>query len=92
MPEPLEDACASGDELRALRALRDRLAASLADCESSRDEAALSLRLMDCLARITHLEAVTGPAVKTPLSEFEERLRERQRNGGDTADQAGAGS
>lgn len=48
---------ASGDTAATLRTLRDLLAAQIEVCESGRDLAALSARLMDVLERIAALPA-----------------------------------
>lgn len=70
----------SGDRLRALVALRDRLALEIDGCDSKRDMAALSLRFMDVVEQIAELagdKPAAGPK-ETGLSEFEKRLRERE--------------
>lgn len=70
----LRDVAAEGDELKTLVRLRDDLAAQLDCCESQRDYAALSLRFMDLLERITEVEK-RQPAVKgTAVDEFSKRL------------------
>jgi phage shock protein A len=75
----LKNAAASDDRLRALKALRDRLAVEIDDCESKRDMAALSLRFMDVVEQIDCLGGGAEPAKKeTRLSDFERRLRERE--------------
>ena len=78
MPESLVDAAASGNRLAALEALRGVLATRLAECESNRDVAALSARLLEVLSQIAE---VAGDGVKEPertgLSEFEQKLAER---------------
>lgn len=72
-------AARSGSRLRALRALRDSLAADLDGCESLRDKASLSQRLMDVLVQIDDLGGGTVEQPKeTGLSDFEKRLRERE--------------
>ena len=65
---------ASEGELSALRALRDDLARQLEDCESGRDYAALSLRFMDALERITELES---RAPKQEGTKYDELARRR---------------
>lgn len=78
--EGLLAAARSDDRLRALKALRDRLATEIEGCESKRDMASLSLRFMDAVEQIEALEA-DKPAEQpkeTGLSDFERRLRERQ--------------
>lgn len=73
----LETAVESDDELKALRALRRELAKQLDDCESKRDYAALSLRLVDVLARISELQR-RAPAAVSSLDEIRAR-RERKK-------------
>lgn len=75
----LSDAVATGERLRALEALRDRLASDLDACASARDVASLSQRLMDVLKQIDELGGgVQAERKETGLSEFERRLRERE--------------
>lgn len=75
----LAKAASSGSRLKALKALRDRLAADLDDCSSARDVASLSQRLMDVLAQIDELGGgVKEKPKETGLSEFEKRLRDRE--------------
>ena len=70
---------ASGDgELVALRALRDSLAAQLDECESARDYAALSLRFMDALSRISELESAQPKREGTKLDELAKRRAARR--------------
>lgn len=77
----LADAAASEDQGRTLRALRDRLAAQIDACDSARDVAALSARLVDVLEAIAKV-----PAAKegTALDE----LASRRAGAGVTARQA----
>lgn len=71
---PLREVAAEGVELKTLLQLRDVLAAEIDVCESSRDLAALSLRFMDLLERISDVEK-RQPAVKgTAVDEFSKRL------------------
>ena len=74
-------AAASGNHLAALQALRDRLAGDLDDCNSARDVAALSQRLMDVLGQI---DVITRADVKdekgTPLDELRKRRAARAAN------------
>jgi hypothetical protein len=74
----LTEAARSDDRLRALKTLRDSLAADLDACASMRDKAALSQRFMDVLEQIDALTTTRGRRRKTGLSEFERRLRERE--------------
>lgn len=72
-------AATTGERVKALQALRDRLAADLDECGSARDVAALSQRLMDVLEQIDQLGGGVKPKPKeTGLSDFEKRLRARQ--------------
>lgn len=74
-PDGLAAAVADGDRLKSLRALRDRLAADLDVCESMRDVAALSQRLMDVLAQIAAVEAEKPEKQGTALDELAARRR-----------------
>lgn len=73
----VQDAAGTGDRLKALEALRDRLAREIDESGSARDVAALSQRLMDVLAQV---EGLREPAEKglTPLDELERRRRSRE--------------
>ena len=73
----LSDAVGSGSERRALEALRDALATQLEECESARDYAALSLRLMDCLSRISALESAEPVERKSVLDDLAKRRADR---------------
>lgn len=73
----LSDAVGSGSERRALEALRDALAAQLEECESARDYAALSLRLMDCLSRISVLEGAEPVERRSVLDDLAKRRADR---------------
>ena len=65
----LMDAARSGDRRRTLEALRDKLAASIQDCESGRDVAALSKRLMEVMGE---LDALPQPSAEDELEELQE--------------------
>ena len=73
----LSDAVASGSEVHALEALRDALATQLTDCESARDYAALSLRLMDCLARIAEIRGAEPVVRESVLDDLAKRRAAR---------------
>lgn len=73
----LVDAVESDDELKALRKLRKDLAEQLEDCDSKRDYAALSLRLVGVLERITELKS-RAPVQSSSLDEIRAR-RERKK-------------
>ena len=63
------EAARSGDRRRTLEALRDKLAASIQDCESGRDVAALSKRLMEVMGE---LDALPQPSAEDELEELQE--------------------
>ena len=60
----LIDAARSGDKRGTLEALRDKLASTIDGCESGRDVAALSRRLIDV---INELDAMPKPKPESPL-------------------------
>ena len=66
-----------GGELEALRALRDDLALKLDQCDSLRDYAALSLRFMDALERISVLESGMPEREGSVLDELAKRRAAR---------------
>lgn len=61
----LVNAAASGDKRKTLEALRDKIAASIQDCESGRDVAALSKRLMEVM---NELDALPKQKMDSPLA------------------------
>lgn len=61
----LVKAAASGNKRGTLEALRDELAVSIRDCESGRDMAALSKRLMEVMNEI---DALPKPKKDSPLA------------------------
>lgn len=67
----LTDAARSGDKRGTLMALRDLIAAQIESCESGRDMAALSKRLMEVMAE---LDALGDPDAER--DEFDEVLDE----------------
>lgn len=71
----LSTAVESDEELKGLRALRRELAKQLEECDSKRDYAALSLRLMDVMERISELKK----AVPVQASAFDEIRARRER-------------
>ena len=71
----LVEAVKSGDRRDSLVALRDKLAAAIDSCESGRDIAALSRRLMDVMTEIEKL-----PDRDKPATAFE-RLKSKAGNG-----------
>lgn len=71
----------NNDRLASLKALRDRLAVDIDECESARDVAALSNRLMEVLAQIDELEAANPVKVKAnPIDEVAKRRAARKSN------------
>ena len=58
-------AARSGSRRDTLEALRDKIAASIQDCESGRDVAALSKRLMEVMGEI---DALPKPKGDSPLA------------------------
>jgi hypothetical protein len=68
----LSDAVKAG-RLVGLEALRDRLAGEIETCESSRDVAALSLRLMDILAQLEEIGKAQPEEKGSPLDELAKR-------------------
>ncbi|MGO3147096.1 MAG: hypothetical protein ACTIJ6_05385 [Leucobacter sp.] len=73
----LSDAAATGDEVQALEQLRDDLAMKLDACESLRDYAALSLRFMDTVKRITELKGEKPVSKGSVLDELSKRRSAR---------------
>lgn len=65
--ETIAEAVKSGDELRILYATRRAVASEIDACESGRDIAALSNRLIELCERITELEKQRKPKHKTAL-------------------------
>lgn len=60
----LVNAARSGSKRDTLEALRDKIAASIQDCESGRDVAALSKRLMEVMNEI---DTLPKPKKDSPL-------------------------
>lgn len=65
--ESIAEAVASGDELRILYATRRAVARDIDGCDSGRDMAALSNRMIELCERITELEKQQKPKRKTTL-------------------------
>lgn len=61
----LLQAAKGGNRRETLEALRDKLAASIQNCESGRDVAALSKRLMEVMSE---LDALPKPKGESPLA------------------------
>ncbi|TNU89034.1 hypothetical protein FIC87_12605 [Eggerthella lenta] len=75
----LSDAVATNDRRETLIALRNSIAKTIDDCESGRDIAALSKRLMEVIAEI---DALPDPAAEAnPLQAEQERARRLDRDG-----------
>jgi len=70
-------AASSGDQLRTLEALRDRLAGEIDVCESPRDLASLSARMVDVLAQIKLAVAAQPEQKGTALDELQRRRAAR---------------
>ena len=68
----------TGDRLETLKALRGFLARQVEACESGRDVAALSQRLMDVLAQISEIEKLLPAKKGTALDELQRRRSEKQ--------------
>jgi hypothetical protein len=68
--------------LAGLIALRDRLAAEVDGCESSRDVAALSRQFSDVLLQIDELAVDADSAPKTGKDMLEQRRKERAKRTG----------
>ena len=76
----VEDAALSGDQMRTLQAMRDRLAQAIDESSSAMGVAAFAKQLQDVLSKIAEL---TPPEIKdTPLDEFTKRLTEKRRETG----------
>lgn len=75
----LHEAVATNDRRETLVALRDTIAKAIDGCESGRDIAALSKRLMEVIAEI---DALPDPAAsKNPLQAEQDRARRKSRDG-----------
>lgn len=72
----IREALDSG-RLETLKALRDRLASDIDDCESMRDLAALSLRLQSVLEQIDEIEGSATQSA-SPADEIAQRRRARE--------------
>ena len=72
----LLEAARSGDKRRTLIALRDKLAETIDNCESGRDMAANSKRLMEVMAE---LEALPAPDAQVIVSKHD-RLKQKHDN------------
>lgn len=68
----LVSATKSGDRRRTLIALRDRIAATIDSCESGRDMAALSKRLMEVMDEIDDLPSEVEE--DTPLARARRKI------------------
>lgn len=64
----IEEAVANGDELQILYETRTAIARQMDYCDSGRDMAALSNRMIELCERITELEKQSKPKKKTALS------------------------
>lgn len=64
--------------LDTLKALRDRLARDIDDCQSKRDLASLALRLQSVLEQIDEIEGASGQSEDSPADEIAARRRARE--------------
>jgi len=71
LPKTLTEAAKSGSRRDVLVALRDKLASTIETCESGRDVAALSRRLMDVCAELETIPDKSAP--KSPLQQMREQ-------------------
>ena len=72
----LVDAAKSGDKRATLIALRDKLAETIQNCDSGRDMASNSKRLMEVMAEI---EALPDPDAEKKISKHD-RLKAKHEN------------
>lgn len=72
----LLEAAQSGDKRATLLALRDKLAETIENCESGRDMAANTKRLMEVMAE---LEAIPDPTEKKPSKHDRLKQKHEQR-------------
>lgn len=72
----LTDAARSNDRRKTLLALRDKLASTIEACESGRDIAALSKRLMEVMAELDSLPDPSAP--KNPIRAARARAASRE--------------
>ena len=72
----LLEAAKSGDKRKTLIALRDKLAETIDNCDSGRDMAANSKRLMEVMAE---LEALPDPDAQVVVSKHD-RLKQKHDN------------
>ena len=68
-------AAKSGNKLKMLTELRDEIATTIEDCESGRDMAALSKRLMEIQDEIDAMEAASAKKA-TPLQKAQAKFRD----------------
>ena len=76
--ESLQDVAGTGQYLRTLEALRDRVAAFIDITDSARDLAALSQRLLDVTAAIEAVRKAQPDQKGTPLDELARRRADRE--------------
>lgn len=74
----LAGVAAKGDALATLKALRDRLSREIDECDSARDVAALSQRLMDVLEQITAAEKARPQSKGTARDDVARKRSERE--------------
>lgn len=71
----LLDAANAGDKRRMLVELRDEIARTIEACESGRDMAALSKRLMEIQDEVEAIDAVTAKAAN-PLQKAQAKFKD----------------
>lgn len=71
----LREVAEKGDRIETLTALRDYLANALDECQSDRDRASISGRLMDCLDK---LDGILPVEMETPAERIKRRAEDRR--------------
>ena len=82
VPTDLKTVVGGGDRLQSLKALRDRLAVQIDQCDSGRDVASLSARLVEVLDKIATAEDAEPKDRGTALDEFSRRRQARTASNG----------
>lgn len=71
----LSEIARTGDRMKTLEALRNYLAEALDQCDSDRDKASLSLRLIDC---INEIDGFNEDEEETAAERIKRRAEERR--------------
>jgi hypothetical protein len=74
----LLEAARSGDKRKTLIALRDKLAETIDNCDSGRDMAANSKRLMEVMAELESLPDPDAPAIVSKHDKLKQKHDNRQ--------------